>query len=57
MEYAMVAKALWPRVERKVSIELPALTKAHIAAMIGVLTEHYPSGTDAVGLKILEDAN
>lgn len=49
------AKAFWPRVERKWFIELLALSKAYIAAIIGVLTGQCLIDTHAVRLKTLED--
>ena len=42
--------------ERKSFIELLALTKVHIAAMIGVLTADCPIDIHAVRLNILKDS-
>ena len=51
------ARSFWPRVDRRRSGELLALSKVHLAAMVGVLTGHCPMGTHAVRLGVLPDAS
>ena len=41
--------------ERKWSIELLAEREVHVAAIVGVLTEHCPIGIHVVMLKIIPD--
>lgn len=51
------ARLFWSRAERRISSELLALSKIHLATIVVVLTGHCPIGIQTVSLKILTEAS
>ncbi|XP_039960302.1 uncharacterized protein LOC120774644, partial [Bactrocera tryoni] len=43
-----VAKAFWPRIDRRRSNDLVALSKSNLSLLVGLLTGHCPIGLHAV---------